>query len=101
MAPVIKRAEKENALHSILAFAKLLEEYLTSASPEKPLPADIYNKIETAVSIRNTLAASRRVDLDKRGTRLWNLSSKLKNTVEDGELLCLGKDSLSRRFCSC
>ncbi|KAF6237883.1 hypothetical protein HO173_004084 [Letharia columbiana] len=80
MAPVIKRAEKENALHSILVFAKLLEEYLTSASPEKPLPADIYNKIETAVSIRNTLAACRRVDLDKRGTRLWNLSSKLKNT---------------------
>ena len=75
-------------------FAKLLEESLTSSSnPETSLPADIYNKIETAVSIRDAAAAGRRVDLDKQGTRLWNLSSKLKNTAKDGELLCLGKNS--------
>ena len=74
-------------------FAKFLEEALTSANPEKPLPADIYSKIETAISIRNVVAASKRFDLDKQGTRLWNLSSKLKNTAKDGELFCLGTSS--------
>lgn len=82
-------------------FAKRLEKSLTSANTEEPLLADIHNNIETADSIHNAAAASKRVDLDKQGTRLWNLSSKLKNTVKDGELLCLGKNSLLRRFYSC
>ena len=76
-------------------FAKLLEEYIISTNPKKPLPADIHSKIETAVSIRNAAAASKRVDLDKQGTRLWNLSSKLKDASKDRELLCLGKTSLA------
>ena len=80
-------------------FAKRLEESLASANPEKSLLAEIYTKIETVMSIHNAIAASRRVDLDKYGTRLWNLSSKLKNTTKDGELLCLGKDLLLRHFC--
>lgn len=70
-------------------FAKRLEESLTSANPRKSLTADIYNKIETAVSIHNAAAASKRIDLDKQGTRLWNLSSKLKNAAKDAELLCM------------
>lgn len=121
----MKRAEKENALHSTLgqcycgtllaqrlakhrlvsiAFGKFLEENLTSANFEKSLPVDIYNRIEIAVSIRSGVAANRRGDLDKQGTRLWNLSSKLKNRAKDGEpseLLCLGKGPRSRRLYSC
>ena len=81
--------------HASTVFAKLLEEYIISTNPEKPLPANIYNKIETAVSIRNAAAASKRVDLDKQGTRLWNLSSKLKDATMDRELLCLSKTSLA------
>ena len=79
-------------------FAKLLEETLTSANPEKPLPADIYSRIETAISIRNVVAPSKRFDLDKQGTRLWNLSKK---SAKDGELLCLGTSSSPQRFRSC
>ena len=123
MAPEIKRAEKEKALNSILgqflfmdlqahrlaknrlisiAFAKLLEESLTSTNTGKSISGDISRNIEAAVSLRNVAAASRRVDLDRHGTRLWNLSSKLKNTPKDGELLCLSnKASLSLRFRSC
>ena len=76
--------------HASTVFAKLLEECIVATDLEMPLLADIYSKIETAVSIRNGAAASKRVDLDKQGTRLWNLSSKLK----DRELLCLSKTSL-------
>lgn len=119
MAPTTIPAEKGNALHSVLGqfyilahglakhrlasvvFAKLLEESLTAANAEKSLAADIYNKIETAVSIRNAAAASKRVELDKKGTKLWNLSSKLKRTTMDGEMFCLGKDSPLLRFCFC
>lgn len=79
-------------------FAKRLEESLTSANPRKSLTADIYNKIETAVSIHNAAAASKRIDLDKQGTRLWNLSSKLKNAAKDAELLCMGKDQFHGAF---
>ena len=76
--------------HASTVFAELLEECIIATDLEKPLLADIYSKIETAASIRNGAAASKRADLDKQGTRLWNLSSKLK----DRELLCLGKTSL-------
>lgn len=79
-------------------FAELLENSLTSANPEKPLPVEVQNRIETAASIRSTAAASSRVDLDKQGTRLWNLSSKLKKTIKDGELLSLGKGHIHRAF---
>ena len=79
-------------------FGKLLEESLTSTNPEESLPADVYSRIETAVSINNAAAASKRFDLDKQGTRLWNFSSKLKNIADDGESLCLGTSPLPRRF---
>ena len=79
-------------------FAELLEDSLTSANPVKPLLVEVQNRIQTAASIRSAAAASRRVDLDKQGTRLWNLSSKLKKTIKDGELLCLGKGHIHSPF---
>ena len=81
-----------------IVFAKLLEDSLTSAHPETSLPVDIHTRIETALSIRSTAAASS--DIDKQGTRLWNLSSKLKSISGggDGEMLCLGKGSHSEPF---
>ena len=82
-------------------FAKFLEDTLTSANPEKSLPGNIHTRIEIAVSIRDAAVVSRRVDLDKQGTRLWNLSSKLKKTAADEGMLCLGRVSHSQRFCLC
>ena len=61
---------------------------------------DIYKKIEMAISVRSAAAASRRIDLDKQGTKIWNLSSKLKDIAVDGELLCSGKDSRPRQVYS-
>ena len=113
---VSNRAEQDNALHSTLGqllcgladhrltsivFAKLIEESLSSADPGKSLPADTYNRIETAVLIRSVAATVRRADLDKQGTRIWNLSSELRNTSKDGKPLCLGKESSSECIHSC
>lgn len=84
-----------------IVFAKLLEDSLTSAHPETSLPVDIHTRIETALSICSAAtAAAASSDIDKQGTRLWNLSSKLKTTSGggDGEILCLGKGPCSALF---
>ena len=73
------------------AFARDLEETLTSANVELSLSTDLRKEVDKAILINHAAAASKRADLDRQGTRLWNLASKLKSQkFADEELLCLG-----------
>lgn len=74
-----------------IAFAKRLEDIVADDNAGQSLSAEICKEIKKALSIHDTSALNKRVDLDKQGTRLWNLASRLKNTTKDGDLLCSGK----------
>lgn len=70
------------------AFAKQLEEKLISETrPIIHLEA-LNREIDKLTAIHNSAAASRRVDLDKQGTRLWNLTPNLRSKDGNGEILC-------------
>jgi len=70
------------------AFAKQLEDRLTSET-RPSIQLEIFNReIDKLTEIHNLAAGSRRVDMDKQGTRLWNLTSNLRSKGGNGEVLC-------------
>lgn len=87
----IRRAEKEQRLAATLAFAKSIEESLQEdAGPPSSLTSDLYRQVDGVLLISKEVAASRNHELDRQGTRLWNLASKYKShRSANPELLCL------------
>ncbi|KAI4281275.1 MAG: hypothetical protein L6R38_003833 [Xanthoria sp. 2 TBL-2021] len=92
MAPAVKSAPKENKrLESILAFATRLEKALRDAADTVPLLADtLLEHIESIALLSTSAFANTTRDLDERGTRLWNLASKLKDDARTAQTLALG-----------
>ncbi len=80
------------------AFARDLEEKLYAKNTSHPLKAHLHKEIEILSLLHNITDSGRRVELDKHGTRLWNLASKLTQEKSwDTELLCSGKTTESPR----
>ncbi|KAL9131193.1 MAG: hypothetical protein Q9217_000795 [Psora testacea] len=79
-----------------IVFAKQLEQALEKGfEPSLPLP-ELYDAIDKITTVGNRTAAHARVELDKVGTRLWNLAIKLKARVaERTEYECLDLGQLS------
>lgn len=73
------------------AFAKSIEESLQEdAGPPSSLTSDLYRQVDGVLLISKEVAASRNHELDRQGTRLWNLASKYKShRSANPELLCL------------
>lgn len=73
-----------------LEFASHLQQVLTSKERPSTLATDLLGHIDQLVEVRLRVRNSAR-NLDEEGTRLWNLSSKLrKDEVASSKLICLG-----------
>ncbi|KAL9641268.1 MAG: hypothetical protein Q9204_000167 [Flavoplaca sp. TL-2023a] len=92
MAPTGKIAPKEHKrLDSTIAFATRLEKALRDASDNVPLLADaLLEQIECIALVSSSALVDKIRDFDERGTRIWNLASKLKNDAESGATLAQG-----------
>ncbi|KAL8656577.1 MAG: hypothetical protein Q9226_002620 [Calogaya cf. arnoldii] len=92
MAPVARNAPKETKrLDSIIAFATTLEKALQDASDTVPLLADtLLEHIESIALLSTSTFANKARELDERGTRIWNLGSKLKDDATTPQTLALG-----------
>ncbi|MCJ1397829.1 hypothetical protein MMC11_001025 [Xylographa trunciseda] len=90
MAPVSRRPDsKASPLASILAFASTLENTLSSSPRPVSLATDLYDNIDQ-LEERQLVAAGNFQDVDRYGTRLWNLSSRLKKDEATSiQLACL------------
>ncbi|KAL6717482.1 sporulation-specific protein 22 [Lecanora helva] len=89
MAPIAKKFDKEQKVQNVLDFAKNIEISLSSDTVKLPSCSDLRRQIDQVAAIHHAAAASKNVDLDRQGTRLWNAASTLKSKEENGELLCL------------
>ncbi|KAJ9649388.1 sporulation-specific protein 22 [Coniosporium tulheliwenetii] len=68
------RSEKEKKVRAVIAFAKSIPERLSHANGTDPtLLAELQSHINAL-----PLTASKREELDAKGTELWNLSTRLK-----------------------
>lgn len=127
MPPVIRRAEKEHRLATTLGqsffipkqkalaincipanmiaadFAKSIEESLHSdGGPPSSLTSDLHRQVDSVLLISKEVAASRSHELDRQGTRLWNLASKYKShRSANPELLCLRMLFRLLTYCLC
>lgn len=80
-----------NRLTARSAFATRLEKALRDASDTVPLLADtLLEHIESIALLSTSAFANKTRDLDERGTRLWNLASKLKDDTRTAQTLALG-----------
>ena len=70
------------------AFAKQLEETLTSGNGARPILDEIRKRVDDLTFIHVPSVAERKGELDKQGTRLWNLALQLNH--KDSETACLG-----------
>ena len=109
MGPAIHRNDKDSKLTAVLggcmrpyrrettnplaAIATDVERSLQSEKIHVPAAqvASLYKQCDKILLIEGTIAAKSAHDLDARGTRLWNLASKLKKgDAVTSELTCLG-----------
>ena len=110
MAPIIRKADKDYRVDAALgrfrtsllegvelhtdvlqAFARRLEDLLSGGECPPSLKAQLCKEIDRVGLIHNAAANSKKVDLDKQGTKLWNLASKIKTQKSnDAQLLCQG-----------
>ncbi|KAL9001374.1 MAG: hypothetical protein Q9169_000265 [Polycauliona sp. 2 TL-2023] len=93
MAPApAKPTQKENRrLDSILAFTTRLEKALRDASDTGASLADsLFDHIESIALVPTTASVNKARDLDERGTRLWNLASKIKDGTKSAQMLAQG-----------
>ncbi|MCJ1432892.1 hypothetical protein MMC27_002250 [Xylographa pallens] len=90
MAPVsLQRSTKASPLTTILEFASSLEETLISIPRPPSLATDLLANIDKLAEHRLLAAANFR-DVDEYGTRLWNISSRLKKDEATSiKLVCL------------
>ncbi|MCJ1388414.1 hypothetical protein MMC18_001261 [Xylographa bjoerkii] len=90
MAPVnLQPGSKASPLIKILEFASNLEKALTSIPRPLSLATDILSNIDKLAEHR-LIAAGNFRDVDEYGTRLWNLSSRLKkDEATSMQLVCL------------
>lgn len=73
----------------VAAFATDLEESVRSKNLPSSRASVIYNNIDKLLAL--PCVSNHPSDLDRKGTKLWNLASKLKKEdASSGELLCLG-----------
>lgn len=73
------------------AFATNLENNIRSESILPSLNVNLYKEIDRVPLIHNAAATGRIRELDEQGTRLWNLTPKLKKeSAASMELVCLG-----------
>ncbi|KAL8985345.1 MAG: hypothetical protein Q9205_000939 [Flavoplaca limonia] len=69
----------------------MLEKALRDASDTVPLLAEaLLKQIEGIALISSSALVDKIRDFDERGTRIWNLASKLKNDAESGAMLAQG-----------
>jgi len=80
------------------AFAKQLEDKMGCKTLPSILSEDLHREIDKLTVTHYAAPASTKVDLDKQGTRLWNLASKLTSKVDDGEVLCCSESPSSLGF---
>ena len=71
-------------------FVSRLQQVLSSNLKPPSLATDLYKHIDELTETRLTFKNSSR-ELDEEGTKLWNLSSKLKRSEDtSAQLICLG-----------
>ncbi|KAI4272735.1 MAG: hypothetical protein LQ337_005090 [Flavoplaca oasis] len=99
MAPTGRIASKDHKrLDSTVAFATRLEKALRDASDTVPLLADaLLDQIESIAVVSSSAFVDKTRDFDERGTRIWNLASKLKNDAESGATLAQGLRAIQLR----
>ncbi|KAL8734705.1 MAG: hypothetical protein Q9166_001361 [cf. Caloplaca sp. 2 TL-2023] len=100
MAPATESVPKENRrLESTIAFAATLEKSLRNAAETLPLLTNtLSEQIDSIALIATSALANKTRDLDERGTRIWNLTSKLKDDAKLANIA--GFCSSSARLCA-
>lgn len=90
MGPELYRREREDKVKTLVAFAADLEKTLRSNELPSTLVATIYKQCDRVLLLQGAGVVNSTHDLDARGTRLWNLASKLKHRNSAiTELICL------------
>ncbi|KAL8785377.1 MAG: hypothetical protein Q9213_003383 [Squamulea squamosa] len=91
MAPAARTVPKDNKrLDSIITFATKLEKTLRAAPETVSLLANtLQEHIEGITLVAPSALVDKARDLDERGTRIWNLASKLKDDAKSTQTLAL------------
>lgn len=91
MGPDLHRREREDKVKGVVAFAVDLEKTLRSNDLSSTPVAALYKQCDRVLLLQGAGVVDRIHDLDARGTRLWNLASKLKHGSQaTTESICLG-----------
>ncbi|OCK77725.1 SPO22-domain-containing protein [Lepidopterella palustris CBS 459.81] len=92
MAPLnTARSEREKKLKLLLSFTKSVPDRITAIPRDPALSTELQAHIHTLPLSHSATATAKQEELDRAGTELWNLSTRLRRdeSHNDKKLLCL------------